>query len=368
MISLKLKFLFVLSISTQLSIAKPTCYTYGDCKTCASHSSWSGEICRWCPLDRACHEPFSPRNPCIKNEDIVNPQMCWGTKYGKYNPVSAYLYTLMSAAAYSMDPKTCLKKINLTQFEIKDIFKQSCEKLPLFSYNECFAYTAVSRKRRLITLAFRGTEFPGTQIIDQIISVLTTPKTPFPTGGNVQRYFANAHDKLYRRVNESVTNLVKMYPSYSFVVTGHSLGGALASLAAVSLVHQKVLPSSRLSLYTFGEPRVGDKEFVYNFNRLVNNSWRVVHSRDIFSHLPTCQLIGGCSMPINGPYQHKTEIFYPNVSMKTDSYYIQCRGDDSYNCSGRMIWNNPCTTDLAKCIDCHVRYFDIHLGKFCTHV
>lgn len=353
----------------QESIAKSKCKTYTDCKTCTLDKSWNEERCQWCPLDRECHDPSSSENPCLKNLNIVNPKLCRENKYGKYDPHSAFLHTLMSAAAYSKDPKMCLQKMNATKdFEIKDIIKHDCKDLPLFTYKECVAYTAVSHTHRVITLAFRGTRTLSSQIFDQIISVLTIPKVPFPTGGEVQRYFANAHKKLYNDVNASVTTLVKMYPEYNFVVTGHSLGGALASLAAVTLAYQHVIPLRNMAIYTFGEPRVGDKNFAFNYDRLVNNSWRVVHNRDIISHLPLCSLFSGCSTPDNGPFHHRTEIFYPNVTMEKDSFYKECRGDDSYNCSDGMIQKKPCTFDIKDCLTYHMNYFSLHVGRLCDHV
>ncbi|XP_060567185.1 lipase ZK262.3-like [Ruditapes philippinarum] len=274
----------------------------------------------------------------------------------------------MSAAAYSKDPKMCLQKMNATKdFEIKDIIKHDCEDLPLFTHEKCFAYTAVSHTHRVITLAFRGSTAVS-QIVDEMISVLTFHKVPFPIGGKVQRYFADAHKKLYNDVNASVTTLVKMYPEYNIVVTGHSLGGALATLAASTFAYQHVIPLRNMSIYTFGQPRVGDKNFAFNYDRLINNSWRVVHNRDIVSHLPTCRLFTGCSTPDNGPYHHRTEIFYPNDTMKKNSFYKECRGDDSYNCSDGMIQKKPCTVDIVDCIEYHKYYFNLRVGTLCQHV
>lgn len=51
------------------------------------------------------------------------------------------------------------------------------------------------------------------------------------------------------------------YPSAKLVVTGHSLGGALATHALVALTSNGVKVDS---FYSFGSPRVGDTAF-FNF-------------------------------------------------------------------------------------------------------
>jgi predicted lipase len=66
------------------------------------------------------------------------------------------------------------------------------------------------------------------------------------------------------------------------VLTGHSLGGALAQLAAVELAQQ----GYNISLMTFGSPRVGDGTFANIINSLVSQNFRVTHWRDPVVHVP----------------------------------------------------------------------------------
>ena len=53
------------------------------------------------------------------------------------------------------------------------------------------------------------------------------------------------------------------------ITCGHSLGGAVASLAAHDIVTQCKLPSQNVSCYTFGAPRVGNHAFAAEYERLV---------------------------------------------------------------------------------------------------
>jgi predicted lipase len=72
------------------------------------------------------------------------------------------------------------------------------------------------------------------------------------------------------------------------IFTGHSLGGALASLAMVDFVRQGILSTDLVQLVTFGSPRVGNSEWAKYFQSKFNynQSIRVVYLREIVPHLP----------------------------------------------------------------------------------
>ena len=73
--------------------------------------------------------------------------------------------------------------------------------------------------------------------------------------------------------------------------TGHSLGGALATLAAYDF--RKAARDNgvdlRVACYTFGAPRVGNHAFAKEFNAIVNDCWHVIN--DLVSCLPKHRLI-----------------------------------------------------------------------------
>jgi hypothetical protein len=62
--------------------------------------------------------------------------------------------------------------------------------------------------------------------------------------------------------------------------TGHSLGAALATLAA----HRC---ATTAGIYTFGSPRVADQGFASNFNnRFAGKSFRIVNGTDVVTTIP----------------------------------------------------------------------------------
>lgn len=81
---------------------------------------------------------------------------------------------------------------------------------------------------------------------------------------------------------------------WSVYVTGHSLGGALATLCAYDLAARRhVYPTPHhLALYNFGSPRVGNRAFAKEFNRLVPDAWRIVNRNDAVCSVP--RLMGYC--------------------------------------------------------------------------
>src|SRR4051812_37190832 len=77
------------------------------------------------------------------------------------------------------------------------------------------------------------------------------------------------------------------YPASAVVLTGHSLGGGLAYLAAVDLaLNERVNVGTS---YTFGQPRVGNAVFADTWARLfqeTSTSYRVTHGMDPVPHVP----------------------------------------------------------------------------------
>jgi len=84
------------------------------------------------------------------------------------------------------------------------------------------------------------------------------------------------------------------------IFTGHSLGGALATLAAFDV--QLLFPQLSVSMISFGSPRVGNYRFAHLFNLLARKNemyhLRVVHGNDVITTTPCCNMTdcGTCCM------------------------------------------------------------------------
>lgn len=96
----------------------------------------------------------------------------------------------------------------------------------------------------------------------------------------------------YFVVKSRLTSLLEEHKKAKFVVTGHSLGGALAILFPTVLVlHKEMEIMDRLlGVYTFGQPRIGNRQLGRYMENHLDNSvpkyFRVVYSNDLVPRLP----------------------------------------------------------------------------------
>ena len=79
-------------------------------------------------------------------------------------------------------------------------------------------------------------------------------------------------------------SVLKMQDSKPIFLTGHSLGGALAILAALEL-QRNGFPIAQV--YTFGQPRVGNGDFKRRYDAaLGDRTFRLVYQEDIVARIP----------------------------------------------------------------------------------
>lgn len=133
-------------------------------------------------------------------------------------------------------------------------------------------FIATDSARSLKVLAFRGTE--SRSIRDLMTDLNTGPKT-FPLGGKVHKGFFDAYQTVKARIDSRLEA-----HSGPLLITGHSLGAALATIAAV--YHPPA------ALITFGSPRTGDADFAAHLQSLVDRGAvrRYVNCCDVVARVP----------------------------------------------------------------------------------
>ncbi len=97
------------------------------------------------------------------------------------------------------------------------------------------------------------------------------------TAGRVHRGFKREVDDLWPRLEQALVNNTR--PVW---FTGHSLGGAMATICA-SRCRLSYIKSDPRALYTFGSPRVGNGRYV---NFVQYEAYRWVNNNDIVTRVP----------------------------------------------------------------------------------
>ncbi|KAI4157306.1 MAG: hypothetical protein LQ342_008395 [Letrouitia transgressa] len=142
-------------------------------------------------------------------------------------------------------------------------------------------FLAIDTTKSLIILSFRGSHsLPNWRTNIRFIPVNTPNICPTCS---VSRGFYESWTEARTSVLDALKRTQASYPSYKLVVTGHSLGGAVASIAAAEIRNL----GTNASLYTYGQPRIGEEEvnqFITNQNK--GGNYRVTHTNDIVPKLP----------------------------------------------------------------------------------
>lgn len=115
---------------------------------------------------------------------------------------------------------------------------------------------------------------------------------------------------------------------YSLTVTGHSMGGAIASIAGTALRAQGL----SLTVYTYGQPRTGNQEYADYVDLLfpsdpetdqTNAMLRATHADDGVAQVPVQK---------DGYRHHSTEYWIPPPG---GDPVLQCAGQEPHDCNQR---------------------------------
>jgi len=158
-----------------------------------------------------------------------------------------------------------------------------------------------------VIIAFRGTQPTKWKDIYTDLNLLTTRFLD----GESEDSFCNIRvhsgfKNAWMSVREEVVSMLEDFhrsgtidiACCNVVLTGHSLGGAIATVCAYDFIRRGSLGlnSKQVSIITFGAPKVGNYAFAIELNKLsASRMIRVVGARDIIARVPPhCFHSGQC--------------------------------------------------------------------------
>ncbi|KAG7026291.1 hypothetical protein SDJN02_12792 [Cucurbita argyrosperma subsp. argyrosperma] len=156
------------------------------------------------------------------------------------------------------------------------------------------------------------------------------------------------HSGFYRAyhcttIRPAILNAVKtakeVYGDLDTIVTGHSMGGAIAAFCALDLIVNHNVPN--VQVMTFGQPRIGNAVFASYYSKHLPDTIRVTHEHDIVPHLPPYFSI----IPRKTYHHFPREVWLQDTSSTSNrlASYIETVCDDSGedpNCSRSVIGNS----------------------------
>jgi hypothetical protein len=149
---------------------------------------------------------------------------------------------------------------------------------------QCF----LQKKNNDIIVCFRGTDSLNDVLYNGMIfrvSFILENVKKYP---KVHFGFLSQFNSIKKKISEFFSQQ-KDFKNIYFI--GHSLGGALATIASVfygqhfyqKVIHGKIF----INCITFGAPRVGDKCFGKIFRMIIHEQKRFVNCKDVISKIPS---------------------------------------------------------------------------------
>ncbi|MFT5196312.1 MAG: triacylglycerol lipase [Cellvibrionaceae bacterium] len=188
---------------------------------------------------------------------------------------------LHSNPGFSIEIAHILAKASKLAYKDEDAIKQTAKEwgfsdCQFFSVDETQGFIASDSKAAV--LSFRGSQSAGDWLID--IDVRTAEREYGAEKVIVHRGFARGYDSIV----DTIQTILGDLPADRLWITGHSLGGALANLAAAGLLE---FADQVLGIYTYGQPKVGRNSYDHLLKAAYKEKYfRIVNDTDLVPRLP----------------------------------------------------------------------------------
>ncbi|CAD5223963.1 unnamed protein product [Bursaphelenchus okinawaensis] len=249
----------------------------------------------------------------------------------------------LAASAYSDKPEDCLQHV-LKDTEVLAKYFTACSPK---KKDLCAGFIAVDHQNKAMMISFRGSTTTE-QVIREIVDAVLVPNVKVFDDASVGYYFYHAFYIMWKSgMQKDFAKYRKTYDNYEIWISGHSLGAAMATICAVQISRIYPTLAPNISLYTFGEPRVGDRSFATYIENTIPNVYRVIHDKDIVTNIP---------LILADKFWHHTPAVFYKGDMDIGSKFVICKKND-IECTLRY---GP----LQDSIDDHLNYYNMRLSDY----
>jgi len=133
-----------------------------------------------------------------------------------------------------------------------------------------------------------------------------------------------------------------LYPDFLYVFTGHSLGAALATIAAHDMILAGFVPKAQTIMYNFGSPRVFNFPIAQSVVNTIPVIFRVARYKDVFVHLPPCStnIFFRCTQGGSDDIEDAAFLQNNAIDMAVDNMQVQIdSSQEKENVDWNPIWH-----------------------------
>ena len=157
--------------------------------------------------------------------------------------------------------------------------------------NYSLARASIARLGKSVVVTFRGTggdnfiETAGTAILSDA-RVAAVPPSFVAQNRRGTMLVHKGFLTTYMKLRGEIVRALSVDEPVHLYITGHSLGGAMASLMGLDMALNFPNRFSTITVITSGAPRVGNSSFKNNFERAVPDNLRIILNRDPVPTVP----------------------------------------------------------------------------------
>ncbi|ESR32878.1 Lipase 3 domain-containing protein [Citrus sinensis] len=268
-----------------------------------------------------------------------------------YNHTLATILVEYASAVYMSDLTelftwTCSRCDGLTKgFEIIEL---------VVDVQHCLqGFLGVAKDLNAIVIAFRGTQEHSIQNwIEDLFWKQLDINYPGMSDAMVHHGFYSAYHNTTIRpaIINAVERAKDFYGDLNIMVTGHSMGGAMAAFCGLDLTVN--LGIQNVQVMTFGQPRIGNAAFASYYTQLVPNTFRVTNDHDIVPHLPPYYSY----FPQKTYHHFPREVWLYHIGLGSLIYEVEkiCDGSGEDPSCSRSVTGNS--------VSDHLVYFGVRMG------
>ena len=263
------------------------------CSLCTTQTSFLGD-CFWCSEDNSCHDFGSLDYPascsvdgCVSHSTLTDcTGSCASESVSGFDvPLAQCMLGISNASYYTGKSLTeAMQIIGITDYKTMTDTKLNTQGV-VIAHPDANA----------ITIAFRGTELTAANekldvdcTFDTYQSKITTDQSSLTGSWEVADGFATAYTSLQDEMRSNINwalGLVGTSPKV--YITGHSLGAAMATIAASDFMLSNMTSLvGDVEVMTFAAPRSGNPAFATGVGSLAPNWWSIQNFFDQIPHLP----------------------------------------------------------------------------------